>query len=293
VEVIQDRRALRRRVHELRAAHLRLGLVPTMGALHAGHLSLLQRARPGIDRVAVSIFVNPLQFGPGEDLERYPRDLDGDLARLEAAGCDLVFAPSAADVYAPEARTTVQVEGLGDVLCGRTRPGHFRGVTTIVAKLFHLFEPQVAVFGQKDAQQAVVLRRMVRDLDWAVELRFAPIVREPDGLAMSSRNRYLGPDERRDAQLLSAALGAARAALEAGERDAAAVGGAARRVLESGRWLRIDYVELVDTERLQPLARVEGQVLVAIAAWVGGTRLIDNVVLEVGDTGVAESELRA
>jgi pantoate--beta-alanine ligase len=292
VEVIRDRGELRRWIAALQAARLRLGLVPTMGALHAGHLSLLDHARPGSDRVAVSIFVNPLQFGPGEDLERYPRDLDGDLRQLETAGCDLVFAPSPGTMYAPEARTTVQVTELEDVLCGRSRPGHFRGVATVVAKLFHLLEPQVAVFGQKDAQQAIVLRRMVRDLDWPLELRFAPIVREADGLALSSRNRYLGPEERAEAHLLQAALRRARAALEAGERRAPAVLEAARRVLAGGSRVRVDYVELVDTERLRPLEIVAGQVLLAVAAWVGGTRLIDNLVLEVGDRSVADSELR-
>jgi pantoate--beta-alanine ligase len=290
VDVIRERRGLERHRRELQASGHRVGFVPTMGALHAGHVSLLQQARPGCDRVAVSIFVNPLQFGPGEDLERYPRDLDGDLRQLEAAGCDLVFVPSPGEMYAPEARTVVEVRELGDLLCGRFRPGHFRGVTTVVAKLFHLVQPQVAVFGQKDAQQAIVIRRMVHDLDWDIELRFAPIVREPDGLAMSSRNRYLGPEERRDALLLQAALRRAREALEAGERRAAAVVEAARQVLSRGR-LRIDYVELVETEALRPLAQVEGTVLLAVAARVGETRLIDNLVLRVDGARVEEAVL--
>ena len=182
----------------LRLQGRRLGFVPTMGALHDGHLSLLPVARAGCDRIVVSIFVNPTQFGPREDLERYPRDLEGDLRQLERAGCDLVFTPEAADMYAAEARTHVEVRELDGVLCGASRPGHFRGVATVVAKLFHLVQPHVAVFGQKDAQQAILLRRMVRDLNFDVVLRIGPIVRDPDGLALSSRNRYLSAAERRD-----------------------------------------------------------------------------------------------
>jgi pantoate--beta-alanine ligase len=283
---------MQRRGRELQREGARIGLVPTMGALHAGHLSLVRRARPGCDLVCASIFVNPMQFGPGEDLERYPRDLAGDLARLEAEGCDLVFAPSSAGMYAPEARTVVEVRELEDVLCGRSRPGHFRGVATVVAKLLHLVQPAVAVFGQKDAQQAIVLRRMIHDLDWPVEMRIAPIVRDPDGLAMSSRNAYLSPDERRDGLLLHAALGAARATIEAGERRPAAVLERARGVLATGTRLRVDYVEIVDTEALRPLEAIAGQVLVATAASVGATRLIDNVVLDVQGGHVRESELQ-
>jgi len=284
---------MQQRAQDLRRAGRAIGLVPTMGALHAGHVSLLERARPGCDVVAVSIFVNPLQFGPGEDLERYPRDLSGDRAKLVAAGCDLLFAPEAADLYAPEARTSVEVRELQDVLCGWSRPGHFRGVATVVAKLLHLVLPQVAVFGQKDAQQAILLRRMVRDLDWPVVLRFAPTVRDPDGLALSSRNAFLAPEERREALLLHESLNEARARLEAGERRASAVVDAARRVLGRGRSLRIDYVELVDTETLLRVERAEGRCLLAIAAFVGRTRLIDNLLLEVRGSRVAEVELEA
>jgi pantoate--beta-alanine ligase len=292
VELIQDRLALRRRLLELRRAGLQLGFVPTMGALHAGHLSLLQRARAGCDRVAVSIFVNPMQFGPGEDLERYPRDLAGDLRQLEAAGCDLAFAPSAADMYAPEARTSVQVRDLEERLCGASRPGHFRGVATVVAKLFNLMQPEVAVFGQKDAQQAVLLRRMVRDLDFPIELRFAPIVRDADGLALSSRNVYLSPEERREALLLHAALQRGLAVLESGERRASVVVETARHELESGARVRVDYVELVDVEALRPVPEASGEVLFAVAAFVGRTRLIDNLVLAVDPERVREVELR-
>jgi pantoate--beta-alanine ligase len=291
VEVVRDRAAMRRRAQALVAAGRRIGFVPTMGALHDGHLSLVDHARPGCDVVAASIFVNPLQFGAGEDFSRYPRDLDADVVKLASAGCDLVFASDAADMYAPEARTVVEVTGLQDVLCGAYRPGHFRGVATVVAKLFHLMRPHVAVFGQKDAQQAIILRRMVCDLDWSIELRVAPIVRHPDGLAMSSRNAYLDATERREALLLHAALAAVRQSLDAGERRAEAVLDAARAVLARGTRLRLEYVDLVDTLTLERRDPVVGKVLVAVAAWVGRTRLIDNLVLEVGAGEVHDAGL--
>jgi pantoate--beta-alanine ligase len=291
MEVIRDRAAMRRRAAELATAGMRVGFVPTMGALHAGHLSLLERARPGCACVVASVFVNPLQFGAGEDFERYPRDLGRDLEMLAAASCDLVFAPTAADMYADEACTVVEVVGLQDVLCGATRPGHFRGVATVVAKLFHLVRPAVAVFGQKDAQQAILLRRMVRDLDWPVELRIAPIMRDADGLALSSRNAYLDAGARQEALLLAAALRTAHDRITAGERRAAEIAAAMRAVLARGRQLRVDYVAVTDTERLQPLVRAEGRMLVAVAAWVGVTRLIDNLVLDVQGDLVCESNL--
>ena len=292
MELIRTRAAMQQRARELRRDGVRVGLVPTMGALHAGHLSLVERVRPECGLVAASIFVNPLQFGPSEDFERYPRDLDGDVAQLERAGCGLVFAPEAPEMYAPEARTVVEVRALQDVLCGRSRPGHFRGVATVVAKLLHLVQPDVVVFGQKDAQQAIVLRRMLRDLDWPVTMRVAPTVRDADGLALSSRNAYLTPEERRQAPLLHAALGAAQRAIEAGERRAAAALAAARAVLDTGRLLRVDYLELVETEGLRPLEQIEGEALIAVAAFLGKTRLIDNVILEVRGGSVRETELR-
>lgn len=291
MEVIRDRAAMRHRAGALAAQGTRVGFVPTMGALHAGHLSLVAAARPGCQLVAASIFVNPLQFGPGEDFERYPRDLPRDIEALAGAGCNLVFAPESTDMYPPGARTMVEVGGMQDTLCGASRPGHFRGVATVVAKLLHLVQPAVAVFGQKDAQQAILLRRMVRDLDWPVELRIAPIVRDADGVALSSRNAYLSADERREAQGLWAALAAGRAQLERGERRAGAVGAAMRAVLAAGSRTRIDYVTLADTEQLQPLVTVEGRVLMAVAAWVGRTRLIDNLVLEVSGETVREASL--
>ena len=291
MDLVRDRRHMQRLAAAQRAAGHRLGFVPTMGALHAGHLALLQHARRGCDRVIVSIFVNPTQFGPGEDFQRYPRDLDADVDKLAAAGCDLVFAPAASAMYAADACTHVQVDGLDAVLCGASRPGHFRGVATVVAKLFHIVQPHVAVFGQKDAQQALVLQRMARDLDFDVEIRIAPIVREPDGLALSSRNVYLDAAARRQALFLHAALRAVVASVQGGERDAARVLAAARAVLARGTDVRLDYVEVVDVATLRPRRQLAGRVLVAVAAFVGTTRLIDNVVLEVGAGGVREVQL--
>jgi pantoate--beta-alanine ligase len=286
VEIIRDKAAMQR--HAATRGGARVGFVPTMGALHAGHLTLLDHARPGCDLVAASVFVNPTQFGPGEDFERYPRDLDADAHQLEHAGCDLLFAPSTADMYAADASTRVEVADLQDVLCGASRPGHFRGVATVVAKLFNLVQPQVAVFGQKDAQQAVLLQRMVRDLDFPIAIRVAPIVRDADGVALSSRNAYLSADERRDARLLRAALDAAVAALAGGARSAAALTAAMRAVLAGGTAVRVDYVAVVDATSLRPLDTLSGRVLVAVAAFVGRTRLIDNVVLDVRGDAVRE-----
>ena len=286
MEIVRDKASLRRHVAGWRGS--RTGFVPTMGALHRGHLSLLEHARRDCDRVVASVFVNPTQFAPHEDFERYPRDLERDAQVLAAAGCDLLFAPGQADMYDADASTSITVGGLDTVLCGAARPGHFRGVATVVAKLFHLVEPAVAVFGQKDAQQAVVLSRMVRDLDFAVALRIAPIVRDPDGLALSSRNAYLSAGERRAALGLPAALAAARAALAAGERRGDAITAAARAVLDATPDLRVEYAAAVDVQTLQPVAAVADRVLIAVAAYAGATRLIDNMVLEVRGTAVHE-----
>lgn len=257
------------------AAGERIACVPTMGYLHEGHLSLVRRARAAADRVVLTLFVNPTQFGPGEDYAVYPRDPARDQALCEAEGVDALFMPAAADMYAPDASTAVVEEALSRRLCGASRPGHFRGVCTVVAKLFNCVRPDVAVFGQKDAQQALVIRRMVRDLDFPVEIVVAPIVREPDGLAKSSRNVRLSPTERAAALGLSRALGLAREALARGERDADAV----RRRLErelAASGLRTDYVEIVDTRTLEPAPLLTPGVLVALAAFAGRTRLIDN-----------------
>jgi pantoate--beta-alanine ligase len=251
-----------------------------MGALHEGHLSLVRAARKSSDVVAASIFVNPTQFGPSEDFSKYPRNLENDSALLEREGVDLVFTPSAEEMYSEGAVTWVIVEGLSDRLCGKSRPGHFRGVTTVVSKLFHIVEPDVAYFGQKDAAQVAIIRRMVRDLNMPVAIEVCPIVREPDGLAMSSRNAYLSPDERKSALVLNRSLTELRKIFEAGERDSAKLIAAAKHEFASESAVRLDYFEIVDPDTLEAEPHVTKPVLVAVAAIVGKTRLIDNILLE-------------
>jgi len=259
-----------------RARGRRIAFVPTMGFLHAGHTALMDEAHRHGDEVVLSIFVNPLQFGPSEDLDRYPRDLPGDLAKAAVHGVDAVFLPTPANMYPPGHQTTVQVHQLEQGLCGGSRPGHFVGVATVVCKLFNIVRPHAAVFGEKDFQQLAIVRRMVRDLDMPVDIVALPTVREADGLAMSSRNKYLLPDERQRAVAISRALFAARAACAGGERDAAKLIGGVTSAL-GDQVTRIDYVELRDAESLQPLAVVDRPAVLAIAAFVGRTRLIDNV----------------
>ncbi len=275
-----------------RAAGRRLALVPTMGALHAGHLALVVAARERADHVTVSIFVNPTQFGPGEDFDAYPRTLDADRAALsDAGGVDAVFAPSAAEMYPfglpPWA--TVSVRDLDRHLCGATRPGHFEGVTTVVTKLFLACRPHLAVFGQKDAQQIAILRRMTADLGFGIEIVGQPIVREPDGLALSSRNLYLTPDERAQAIVLHRALVAAEAAVETGERSADVLRRRIVRTIETAPLARVQYAEVVDADTLQPVEGLleesvsGGRYLAAVAVYFGETRLIDNTPLVVGE----------
>jgi pantoate--beta-alanine ligase len=254
-----------------------VGLVPTMGYLHAGHLSLVERARRENRRVAASIFVNPTQFGPGEDLARYPRDLERDRHLLAEARCDALFAPEAAEMYPPGAATFVDVGPVASPLEGERRPGHFRGVATVVLKLFGIVQPAHAYFGEKDAQQLAVIRRMARDLDLPVEIVGCPTVREPDGLALSSRNSYLTPAERRAAGVLFRALSAARELLLAGERRGDALRQAMRGTLESEPLARADYVSVADPESFRELEGVNGPALLALAAFLGRTRLIDNL----------------
>ncbi|WP_299288033.1 pantoate--beta-alanine ligase [Thermoflexus sp.] len=273
VHTIAEARAVRR------ALPGTWGFVPTMGYLHEGHLSLVRRARAENDRVAVSIFVNPTQFGPHEDYARYPRDLERDLRLLEPLGVDLVFVPSVEEMYPPGFQTWVIVEEVSRPLEGASRPGHFRGVATVVAKLFNILQPDRAYFGQKDAQQTVVIRRMVQDLNIPVEIVICPTVREPDGLAMSSRNTYLNPEERRAATVLFQALQAAKARYEAGERDAERLREAMREVIRAEPLARIDYVSVAHPETLQELERVEGPALLSLAVYIGTTRLIDNLML--------------
>lgn len=251
-----------------------------MGALHEGHLSLVRAAKAACETVAVSIFVNPTQFGPTEDLAKYPRSFDRDRELLDKEGVDLIFAPSAEEMYPPGEVTWVVVEGLTDKLDGRSRPGHFRGVTTVVSKLFHIIEPDIAFFGQKDAAQAAVIRRMVRDLNFPVEIRVCPIVRESDGLAMSSRNAYLNPEERQRALLLRRSLLRVEQEFEKGERSAATLIHAAKQIFAAEPEVRLDYFEIVDPDTLDPVETISRPTLVAVAAFVGTTRLIDNTLLE-------------
>jgi pantoate--beta-alanine ligase len=264
---------------EARRGGKRLGFVPTMGALHEGHLSLVRAARSRCDAVAVSIFVNPTQFGPNEDFSKYPRSFERDSEMLEAEGVDLIFAPSVEEMYPKGAVTFVTVEGLSEKLCGRSRPGHFRGVTTVVSKLFHIVQPNVAFLGQKDAAQAVIVKKMVRDLDLPVEIVVCPIVREADGLAMSSRNAYLDPAQRRSATVLYRALMQVQSLAGKGERTSAKLIDAAQRVFSEEPAVKVDYLEIVDNQTLDPVADVSGGALVAVAAFVGPTRLIDNILL--------------
>jgi pantoate--beta-alanine ligase len=276
MRVVREPAAVRRTVARWRARGENVAFVPTMGAIHAGHVSLVARARASSDRVVASIFVNPLQFGPGEDYRRYPRPRARDRAALAGAGADLLWEPEVEDLYPAGSRTRVRVPGLGDVLEGASRPGHFDGVATVVLKLLNVVQPDVLWLGQKDAQQAVVVERMVRDLDLPVTVRRAATVREPDGLALSSRNAYLDRAQRAQAVSLSRGLAAARTALERGERSAARLKALVRRAWRGLPEVREDYVAVVGATDLEPLRRVRGRVLVAVAARVGRARLIDN-----------------
>jgi pantoate--beta-alanine ligase len=260
----------------------RIGLVPTMGFLHEGHLRLVDEARGRADVVLMTIFVNPLQFGPTEDLARYPRDLARDRKLAEDRGVDALFVPGESAMYPPGSEVRVIPGRSADRWEGAARPGHFAGVLTVVAKLFHLAEPDVACFGRKDVQQTVLVRQMVRDLDWPVELVVVPTVREPDGLALSSRNAYLDPEQRRRATALSAALQEAHVAWRGGERSASAIEARVRRYLEAFPDIQVEYVAVAEPDALAPVSEVEGRTVVALAARVGLTRLIDNIVLDEG-----------
>jgi len=277
--ILQTREA----VIAARAANLTIGLVPTMGALHAGHVSLFREAYVETDFVAVSLFVNPTQFGPKEDLSRYPRPFEKDVALCAAEGVDLIFLPDPEELYPPNYNTFVEVHKMQDVLCGLSRPGHFRGVATVVLKLFNIVQPDVTYFGQKDAQQVRVIQQMVRDLDVPVAVRICPIVREPDGLALSSRNVFLSEEERRQATVLFRTLEAIRGRVADGERRSALLIQNASARIAGTSGARIDYVNIVDLETLEPLETLRGEVLVALAVFFGSTRLIDNVILQIED----------
>ena len=278
VEKITDMKALSQRWREEGKT---IGFVPTMGYLHEGHLSLVRKAREDNDVVVVSIFVNPTQFGPGEDFERYPRDLERDLSLLEPIGVDAVFYPSDKEMYPEGYKTFVEVVDITERLCGASRPGHFRGVTTVCCKLFNIVKPHRAYFGKKDFQQLIVIKNMVRDLNMDLEIVPMPIVREPDGLAMSSRNTYLKPDERKAATCLYRSLKRAVELFEAGERDARVIREEVKKIIEAEPLAKIDYVEVVDPENFLPVEKVDTGTLVALAVKIGAARLIDNVQLGV------------
>ncbi len=282
VKTALDADSVRKLVDRWHADGLTVGFVPTMGALHEGHLALVRRAAELADRTVASVFVNPTQFGPGEDFARYPRDEAGDARKLADAGCDALFLPAADTIYPPGHSTFVDVEGPSQGLEGDHRPGHFRGVATVVTQLLLLVRPDLAVFGDKDAQQLAVVRRLIRDLHLPVEIVGHPTVREPDGLALSSRNRYLDPGERSVATVLWRALCAARERFEAGERSAGALRAAMRATLDSEPSLATEYAEVVDSESFRPVDRVDGPVVLPIAGRLGATRLIDNLRLAPG-----------
>jgi len=286
VITLHDVGDLRRCCDDTRRSAGRVGLVPTMGSFHEGHRSLMRAARLDNDLVVASVFVNPTQFGPGEDLGGYPRDPDGDAADADAAGVDVLFAPSVDAMYPPGARTSVHVDDLTSRLCGASRPTHFDGVATVVTKLFSIVGPCRAYFGRKDAQQLAVVRRLVDDLNLPVEVVGCPLVRDADGLALSSRNAYLDPADRRAALVLVRALRDAADAARAGERDARTLRDRARATIEAEPGVRLDYAELVDAGTIEPVADVHGTVVLAVAAFVGRARLIDNLAITVTPSGV-------
>lgn len=281
MRIINSIQEMQTEAERLRRQGQRIGFVPTMGYLHEGHLSLVRIAQRHADVVVMSIFVNPTQFGPTEDYNEYPRDFDRDVALATSAGCHIIFNPSVTDMYPENYLTFVEVERITSVLCGRSRPTHFRGVTTIVTKLFHIVKPHVAIFGQKDAQQALVIRRMVQDLNFDIEIVVAPIMREKDGLAMSSRNIYLTPEQRQQAVALYQALMMAKTLIENGERNAQIIKDHIRQHIERLAAATIDYIEIVDTTHLQPLTTLNGEVLIALAVKIGKPRLIDNIIVTV------------
>jgi pantoate--beta-alanine ligase len=279
MEIIRDPQEMHGRARQWRDLGLKVVLVPTMGFFHQGHLSLMEYGRSIGDRLVVSLFVNPTQFGPQEDLARYPRDLDRDVRLAREAGVDCLYTPEAGAMYPPGYETYVEVEGLSGVLCGASRPGHFRGVATVVLKLLHQVEPQVAVFGEKDYQQLVVMKRMVADLEVPTEIVGRPIVRESDGLAMSSRNTYLNPEERAAALCLYRGIQATEKLAAAGENSRDRIVAEVREIITRTPYSRIDYVELVDPETLQAVEAIRGEARLVLAVWINNTRLIDNTLL--------------
>jgi pantoate--beta-alanine ligase len=281
VEVIKSIKKMQGIARDLRMAGKTIGLVPTMGALHEGHLSLIRKAVKENDVSVASIFVNPVQFGPKEDFKRYPRQINKDLAFCRKSGLDFIFCPRLKDIYPTGYKTFIEVKELSDVLCGAIRGrGHFRGVATVVAKLFNITQPSCAYFGQKDAQQAVIIKKMVSDLNMPVKVRVMPIIREKDGLALSSRNIYLSREERKDALALSAALHIAGDLVKSGASDADKIIRKIKEIIKTKKTAKVDYISIVDPDNLKPVKEITGRCLITLAAWIGKTRLIDNIVVK-------------
>ncbi len=281
MKIISSPKQMLKISQQVRRARKTIGFVPTMGALHEGHLSLMRKARRDNDVVVVSIFVNPTQFGPREDFRRYPRPLRRDLGLCRKEKVDFIFYPQAKDMYPQDFKTYVVVKDLSNVLCGKSREGHFQGVVTVVIKLFNIVQPDIAYFGQKDAQQSIIIRRMVDDLNMPVKIKVMPTVREKDGLAMSSRNTYLNARERKDALILNKSLRLAGLLVKSGLRDANRVIQRMKQLIMKKKTAKIDYIAIVDTKNLKPVKRIENRCLIALAVWIGKTRLIDNMVINV------------
>jgi pantoate--beta-alanine ligase len=279
MKIIRSARGMQQLSRSLRGGGQRIGFVPTMGALHAGHLSLMRKARKDNDKVIVSIFVNPTQFGPSEDFKKYPRDLKGDAGLCRKQGVDIIFYPRVKDIYPEGYKTYVNVEDLSHVLCGKYRPGHFRGVATIVTKLFNIVQPNIAYFGQKDAQQAIIIQKMAKDLNMPLKIKIIPTVREKDGLAMSSRNVYLGLKERKDALALYRALGLGRKLIKQGNRNYLDIIRKMRQTIAKKKNISVQYISIVNLENLVPLKKIKGKMLIVLAAHIGKTRLIDNIIV--------------
>ena len=280
MKIIKSINVMKHFSNQLRAKGEKIGFVPTMGYLHKGHLSLMHQARKKCDRLVISIFVNPTQFAPQEDFERYPRDPARDRQLAKEVGVDIIFSPSASQMYGKDYATYVSVERLSNILCGVPRPIHFRGVTTVVMKLFNIIRPHIAYFGQKDFQQAVIIQRMVKDLNMDLKIRVLPIVREKDGLAMSSRNAYLSEEERRESPILYQVLKEARRAVRKGERESKRIISLMRRMILRKKRARIDYLAIVDRLTLEPVGKIKGEVAILLAVWIGKTRLIDNILIK-------------
>jgi pantoate--beta-alanine ligase len=281
MEIVRITETMQRLAEEIRNGGQRIGLVPTMGFLHEGHLSLIRTLRPQSDVLVVSIFVNPTQFGPGEDLNKYPRDIDRDEQLCRKENVDIIFYPNSGEMYPEPYLTYINVDVLAETMCGKSRPGHFRGVATVVSKLFNIIKPHTAIFGQKDYQQSLVIRQMVRDLNFDINIITAPIVREHDGLALSSRNKYLDREERKNAPLIYKSLQEAQKMVKNGITSPSIISRQIEHVLRKIPYIKIDYIAIVNRQNLQPVEQIDGNTLIALAVYVGKTRLIDNVLIEI------------